>query len=1081
MTSILVVDDNATNRKLLSTLLRFEGYSVIEANDGMQGLEVARRERPHLIISDIVMPTMDGYEFVRQIRADPVLSATNVIFHTAHYHEREARSLAESCQVARVLTKPCESREVLRVVQQVLEGPLRTLPAANAPSDATGLEFGREHLRLVTNKLAEKADDLILTNERLAALTELNLQLASERDPRILLEKVCAGARDLIGARFAVLAVSNADGPHPQIVTLSGLAITPAASDFSRIQAGPLGGVVTDRQPKRFTAEADAPISLGLPGGFPDVQAFVAVPLSSLTRCYGWLCLANKLGAIGFNDEDERLLAILASQTGRIYENSSLYLEVQEQSTRLLVEMAATERAGAELQESEARFRQLAENIQDVFFLVTADLRRMLYISPAYEKIWGRRASTTQLPNWLDAVHPDDKERVRHALESVRRHPGAGRALECRIATPDAGIRWILTRVFQVPATADHAERLAGIATDITDRKQSEAKIEHLNRVHAVLSAINSLVVRVKDRHELLREACRLTVEHGRFRHVWCGWYTKSRDELVPIAAAGEFSVFEQVPAFRVGQSPPDDTLLSAALQTRLPLICNDLATTRETILNRDRLLARGFRSMAVLPLSIDGRAVGCFVLIGDEPDFFNAEEMRLLSELAGDVSYALDYIEKSERLNYLAYYDALTGLANRSLFIERLALHIGVATRMGQPLAVVVADLQRLGDVNDSLGRTAADELLRQIAQRLVGCVGQPELVARIGANQFAAIISNIGDAASIPTILDDWWSRWLASPFAVADRQITIAAKAGIAICPNDGQEAEALIRSAETALNTAKKASNHYAFYTPHLRQRLSERLSLESDLRRAVEREDFVLHYQPKVDLSTRRVTGVEALIRWRHETRGLVAPATFIPLMEESGMIIEVGAWVLRQACLDRSKWLEARLNAPRIAVNVSIIQLQRENFVRSISTLLRLAGSEAGIDIEVTESVLMSTVDDNIRKLTAVRDLGVGIALDDFGTGYSSLAYLSRLPVGTLKIDRSFVINMVDDPNAMSLISTIISLAHALEMETVAEGVETEEQAKLLRLLRCNQMQGYLISKPVPFDEITAYLGRHPV
>jgi EAL domain-containing protein (putative c-di-GMP-specific phosphodiesterase class I) len=252
-------------------------------------------------------------------------------------------------------------------------------------------------------------------------------------------------------------------------------------------------------------------------------------------------------------------------------------------------------------------------------------------------------------------------------------------------------------------------------------------------------------------------------------------------------------------------------------------------------------------------------------------------------------------------------------------------------------------------------------------------------------------------------------------------------------------------------------------------------------LESDLRRALELEHFVLHYQPKVDLSTRRITGVEALIRWQHETRGLVAPATFIPLMEESGMIIEIGAWFVRQACLDRSKWLEARLNAPRIAINVSTVELERDNFVRTFSSLLRLAGSEAGIDIEVTESVLMANVDENIRKLTAIRDLGVGIALDDFGTGYSSLAYLARLPVGTLKIDRSFVIDMVEDPNSMSLISTIISLAHALQMETIAEGVEAEEQAKLLRLLRCKQMQGYLISKPLTYDEMTAFLARHPV
>jgi PAS domain S-box-containing protein len=659
VTSILVVDDNAINRKLLSTLLRFEGYSVLEANDGAQGLEVARRERPHLIISDIVMPTMDGYEFVRQIRADPLLSSTSVIFHTAHYHEREARSLAQSCQVARVLTKPCESREVLKAVQQVLQGEQA------APADAPGAEFDREHLRLVTNKLAEKADDLYLTNERLAALTELNLQLASERDPRVLLEKVCAGARDLIGARFAVLAVSNSDTPHPQIVSTSGLAETPVAAKFPRILAGPLGRVVIERLPHRLAAEAGKVLSLGLADGIPPVHCLLAVPLSSLTRCYGWLCLADKLGAADFNAEDERLLGILASQTGRIYENGSLYLELQEQATKLMLEMAASERASADLRESEARFRQLAENIQDVFFLVTADLRRVLYISPAYEKIWGKRISAVQTINWLDAVHPDDKELVRQGLEAVRRHPNTPRAIEYRIRRTDGSIRWIMARAFRVPAAADRSERLAGVATDITERKQSEAKIEHLNRVYAVLSGINSLVVRVNDRTELLREACRLAVEHGRFRHVWCAWYERDDNELVPMAAAGEFSAFEQIDAIRLDGTPAADSILSAAIGTRQPVICNDLQTTGEAVLNRERLLASGFRALAALPLSIDGAAVGCLVLVADEEDFFDAEEIRLLTELAGDVSYALDHIEKSERLNYLAYYDALTGLAN--------------------------------------------------------------------------------------------------------------------------------------------------------------------------------------------------------------------------------------------------------------------------------------------------------------------------------------------------------------------------------------------------------------------------------
>jgi diguanylate cyclase len=253
-----------------------------------------------------------------------------------------------------------------------------------------------------------------------------------------------------------------------------------------------------------------------------------------------------------------------------------------------------------------------------------------------------------------------------------------------------------------------------------------------------------------------------------------------------------------------------------------------------------------------------------------------------------------------------------------------------------------------------------------------------------------------------------------------------------------------------------------------------------------LRRALANEEFVLHYQPKVDLETREITGLEALIRWNSPELGLVPPAKFIPLMEETGMIIEVGAWVLRQACVDRVTWLEQELDAPRIAVNVSTVQLRQTDFVSVVRSALKLAtrnallfgGPRAGIDIEVTESLLVENAEANMEKLSAIRDLGVGIAIDDFGTGYSSLGYLAKMPIDCLKIDRTFTGAMLEEPSVMTLVSTMITLAHALNLDVVAEGVESEEQAKILRLLRCDQMQGYLTGKPVPRDQITALLTR---
>ncbi len=296
-------------------------------------------------------------------------------------------------------------------------------------------------------------------------------------------------------------------------------------------------------------------------------------------------------------------------------------------------------------------------------------------------------------------------------------------------------------------------------------------------------------------------------------------------------------------------------------------------------------------------------------------------------------------------------------------------------------------------------------------------------------------------------------------------------------MAFFPADAADADGLFGNAETAANKAKSTGDRQAFYTHRLSDDGGERLSLETKLRRALERREFLLHYQPKVDLDTRRLKGVEALIRWQSPELGLVSPAEFIPVLEETGLICEVGEWVLRQASVDRVRWREMHFNAPRVAVNVSTIQLRRDDFLQMITDVVRTAGDEAGLDIEVTESLVMEDVAQNIAKLAAVRDLGIGIAIDDFGTGYSSLGYLVRLPVEMLKIDRSFVCAMLDDPGVMTLVSTMISLAHSLRLSVVAEGVEREEQAKILRLLRCDQMQGYLVSKPLAFDAMTVFLA----
>jgi len=1072
MTRILVVDDDAVSRKLTVELLGYEGYETFEARDGAEGLQRALAERPRLIISDILMPTMDGYEFVRRLRAAPDLAATSVIFYTANYHERAAHALAQRCDVEHVLIKPCKSAEFLRVIKA-------TLTHAPVDSHATpDPSFDVEHLQLLTNKLSGTADELRGTNARLAALVDLNLQLASVRDPRQLLEHVCAGARNLLGARFAVLAVGHRPEGTASIVALSGLEESIDAP--VRLDKGLVGRVLKLRRAAR-AANASKPLAdVGLPAVYPQMNAVLVAPIHSLTRSYGWLCLADRLGTTEFTADDEQLLGILTAQVGRIYENGSLYVEVQNHAAKLLVEMDERERAVAGLRASEELFRQLAENIQDVMFIASKELQELFYVSPAFETIWGqpRPKLIEHLSVWTNALHPDDRDQtIREQLRIAQALPARGE-LEYRIVRPDGSVRWLLSRIFPMVDEHGAVVRAVGITSDVTERKLAENRVVHLNRVYAMLSGINSLIVRVTSLDELLREACRLALDAGHFGIAWCVLFDPPTGAIRSSAWAGELRELESHFHMTSQRDALPADLMGPAVASRRPVICNDLSVQSTADDTCRMLLEHGYQSAVALPLVIAEQCVGSLLLVTSEQDYFDEEEMRLLTELSGDISFAVDHIEKADRLNYLAYYDALTGLANRSLFLERVGQHVAAEQRGGSRFALVLADPERFAALNDALGRTAADQLLRDIAARFARCAGGDDLVGRVGSDQLAAILPSRAGREDLTGALEDLWTKWLAEPFEAGGQNVTLAARAGIALYPVDGTDAETLMRNAEAALSSAKSSNRTFGTYTAELSEHFSQRLALEKNLRRALEHEEFVLHYQPKVDVATRNVLGLEALLRWQSPQLGLVLPNQFIPVVEENGLIVEIGAWALRQASIDYSRWSERGLSAPRVAVNVSTVQLLRDDFVRKVTNIVRLGGREAGIDIEVTESLLMDDVSENIQKLAAIRELGIQIALDDFGTGYSSLAYLARLPVHILKIDRSFIASMLDDPGAMTLVSTIISLARALKLETVAEGVESEEQAKILRLLQCDQMQGFLISKPLPFDAMTNWLGR---
>lgn len=681
---------------------------------------------------------------------------------------------------------------------------------------------------------------------------------------------------------------------------------------------------------------------------------------------------------------------------------------------------------------------------------------------------------------WLDLLHPADRQGFREiSIKAAATRAGAD--VEYRLRGPDNA--WIHIRQVMEPLEGlpDRDGKLRWFTTlqDVTEQARAAEKIKGLNRVYAMLSGINALIVRVRNRAELFREACRIAAEYGDFGIAWIGEVDVASREATPVAWAGvDSDIGSQKISARI-EPPGGHDLLTRVLNEKKLAFTNDLPN--ESVAGRPRraeAVRRGYRSLIVLPLMIGDAVAAVLALFSKETNRFDEDELKLLNDLAGDISFALDHIAKAERLDYLAYYDLLTGLANRTLFCERLGEHARTADRSRDKFAVCIFDVERFKTINDSFGRQTGDALLRQIAARMTQIIADPARLGRISADGFALMIPGVQSEDDAARRLEQKLRACFGAPFRVEEHELRISAKAGLALFPSDGVEVETLFANAEAAWKKAKETGDRYLFYTQRMSQAVAENLSLENKLRLALERNEFVLHYQPKVDLETRDIVGVEALIRWQSPELGLVPPMQFIPLMEQTGLILEAGAWALRQAVLDHRKWIDQDLPAPRIAVNVSAIQLRQRDFVSVVTDAISRGVTQQAIDLEITESLLMDDIEGNIEKLRAIRDLGVRIAIDDFGTGHSSLAYLARLPVEALKIDRSFIITMVRDPDAMTLVRTIISLAHSLNLTVVAEGVDSEEQARMLRLLRCNQMQGYLFSKPLSFEAMTALLKK---
>jgi diguanylate cyclase (GGDEF)-like protein/PAS domain S-box-containing protein len=657
----------------------------------------------------------------------------------------------------------------------------------------------------------------------------------------------------------------------------------------------------------------------------------------------------------------------------------------------------------------------------------------MEFVSDGCQRLTGYDSGDLLLNNrvsYESLTHPDDRARVREEIQN-------GIAIskrfdvEYRILNSKGEERWVWERGSGVFDECGDLIAIEGLVQDVTERKESNQALREAERRY----------------YNLFENAL-----EGIFRTTLEGQYLDANPALARIYG------FE---------SPAE--LIKSLKDIRNQLYVQPQRREEFMQLIKARGLVSGFESQVY-------RKNGEIIWISENARAVFGDDGRVAC-YEGTVEDVTELKLYQARIEQQANYDMLTGLANRSLLNERLQQAIFTATRQGTRLGVVFIDLDRFKYINDSLGHHVGDELLRAMAERLKASVRESDTVARLGGDEFVLLINGQNDPESMAIVLERMLLD-ISEPWTIAQGDFNVTCSIGVALFPEDGHSAEVLLKHADSAMYRAKeKGRNNFQFFTAELNALITERLEMENRLRRALERDQFTLHYQPRIDMRTQELIGAEALLRWQPAEGEEITPSRFIPVAEEIGLLAPIGKWVLRTACRQNKQWQDAGLQPFTISVNVSPRQFRQDSFVATVTEILRETGLEARyLEIELTESAVMQDAEQFIAMLGELNELGVQITLDDFGAGYSSLSYLKRLPVDRLKVDRSFVQDIATDADDATIVRTIIALGHNLGMKVVAEGVETAEQLEFLRINSCDELQGYYFAKPVPaaeFEQMT--------
>lgn len=771
------------------------------------------------------------------------------------------------------------------------------------------------------------------------------------------------------------------------------------------------------------------------------------------------------------------------------------YIEIYEQRKELEKQVQEIERLNAELKNSELTLRLYNETLEDRVRERTEDLRKnetryrslvtatsqVVWLTnaqgevvadiPSWRTFTGQTEQEARGRGWLNMLHPEDREQTA-ALWAKAVETHSLYETEFRLRRHDGKYRTIAARGVPVLEKDGSLREWVGTCTDITERKQAE---QEMNLLQTLTQAINE----TGDLDEALSVMLKKVIEATGWllgsswlpgsdgKHLVCG----------PVWFGDGEGLAEFVDVSRSFTFLPGIGLPGRVWSSKQPIWIKDV-TLDDNFPRASHARKAGLKAAMGFPIFINDEIVAVVDFSTSEGREKDERLVKLVSAVTSQLGSVLQRKKAEGRLAYLAYYDDLTGLPTRNLFIDRITQGIARTEYYHKLIAVMIIDVNRFRFINDTYGIYAGDAILKEIAERLTHAVREGDTVARLGNDHYGVLLTDVAQSENIIFVIEKIM-KTASLPVLHRESEIPLSLSIGIAVYPRDGKDGIELLKNADLANAKANQLGRKsYQFYTEELDVRAAQFALMEKNLRNAIKREEFILHFQPYWDTNTKRMTGMEALVRWNSPEFGLVPPVKFIPVLEDTGLIIEVGEWILRAAVKQVKEWQDQGYPVVPISVNLSGIQFGQKGLVEMAAEVIKDVGLNPNLlNLEITETVFMQDIKDTYSILVKFKQIGISIGIDDFGTGYSSLSYLKKFPIDYLKIDISFVRELATDPDSVSIVKAIISMAHALNLKTIAEGVETEEQWKFLRLLSCDNVQGFYFSKPLPAADIKKILG----